>query len=171
VVPPPSKRACFEGWVARGVFVHLDPRRPGVLVPSHLAHGPQLVLQLELDRRGNNDALAIDDDGVSVTLSFAGAPFACVLPWSAVYAMVAFDGEMTVWPMDMPPDLPPRAPEPSPLAVVRSDAPPPFDVAHGPLSVARRGPPKTRRATPTLVPPDPPPGPGRRGHLRLVKPS
>lgn len=107
---PPSKKEQLLKLLDRGsVFVHLDPRREGVTVPEWLSHKPQLVLQL-----GRNFAipipdLEVDDLGVSCTLSFNRSPFHCVLPWSAVYALVAENGEVTVWPSELPVELVPEA--------------------------------------------------------------
>lgn len=110
---PPSKKEQLLKLLDRGsVFVHLDPRRTGVRVPPWLAVKPQLVLQL-----GRNFAipipdLVVDDVGVRCTLSFNRSPFHCDLPWSAVYALVAEDGQMTFWPTELPSEL---VPEPVPV--------------------------------------------------------
>ncbi len=107
---PPSKKEQLLKLLDRGsVFVHLDPRRESVVVPDWLSHKPQLVLQL-----GRNFAipipdLEIDDFGVTCTLSFNRTPFHCTLPWSAVYALVAENGEVTVWPSELPMELVPEA--------------------------------------------------------------
>jgi len=107
---PPSKQEQLRKLLERGsVFVHLDPRREGVIVPDWLSHKPQLVLQL-----GRNFAipipdLEIDAYGVSCTLSFNRAPFHCTLPWSGIYALVAENGEVTVWPSELPAELVPEA--------------------------------------------------------------
>jgi hypothetical protein len=106
----PSKKEQLLKLLDRGsVFVHLDPRREHVVVPDWLSHKPQLVLQL-----GRNFAipipdLEIDDFGVTCTLSFNRTPFHCTLPWSAVYALVAENGEVTVWPSELPMELVPEA--------------------------------------------------------------
>jgi hypothetical protein len=50
--------------------------------------------------------LAVDDRGIAGTLTFAGQPFHCVLPWTAVYAaMVEGEQRGTVWPEDVPEDV------------------------------------------------------------------
>src|SRR5262245_9925980 len=49
-IPPPSKKEQLNKLLERGsVFVHLDPRREGVVVPAWLTKKPQLVLQLGLN--------------------------------------------------------------------------------------------------------------------------
>jgi hypothetical protein len=108
--PPPSKKEHMHKLLERGsVFVHLDPRRKGVVVPDWLAGKPQLVLQIGLNFAIPIHDLVIDDDGVRCTLSFNRSPFFCVLPWSAVYALVAEDGQVTVWPSEIPTELVPAA--------------------------------------------------------------
>lgn len=106
--PPPSKKEQLLKLLERGsVFVHLDPRREGVSVPAWLAKKPQLVLQLGLNFPIPIRDLEIDQDGVRCTLSFNRSPYYCVLPWHAVYALVAEDGDVTVWPSDLPSELVP----------------------------------------------------------------
>ncbi len=87
------------------VFVHLDPRKKGVVVPANFRKQPQLVLQIGLNMAVSIPDLRVDDEGVSCTLSFARSPFWCVLPWSAIYALVSEDGPGMVWPDDVPPEV------------------------------------------------------------------
>lgn len=109
-VEPPPKKEQLQKLLERGnVFVHLDPRVDGVVVPAWHAQKPQLVLQLGLHFAVPIPDLKIDDRGVRCTLSFNRSPFSCDLPWTAVYAMVAEDGQVTVWPTELPPELVPQA--------------------------------------------------------------
>ncbi|MBI5513529.1 MAG: hypothetical protein HY909_07145 [Deltaproteobacteria bacterium] len=118
---PASKRELLHHLLELGsVFLHLDPRRAGVVVPSWLAVKPQLVLQLGLNFAIPIPDLEIDDEGVRCTLSFNRAPFHCVLPWDAVYALVAEDGQVSVWHEDLPLELVPQ-----PALAVRRDQPAP----------------------------------------------
>jgi stringent starvation protein B len=87
------------------MFVHLDPRRSGVIVPNGLGNQPQLVLQIGLNMAIPIPDLKVEDDGLSCTLSFNRAPFWCRLPWNAVYALVGEDGRGMVWPDDVPPEV------------------------------------------------------------------
>lgn len=87
------------------VFVHLDPRKKGVVVPANFRKQPQLVLQVGLNMAVQIPDLRVDDDGVSCTLSFSRSPFWCSLPWSAIYALVSEDGPGMVWPEDVPPEV------------------------------------------------------------------
>ena len=112
-VEPPPKKEQLQKLLERGnVFVHLDPRVDGVVVPAWHAQKPQLVLQLGLHFAVPIPDLTIDQRGVRCTLSFNRSPFFCDLPWSAIYAMVAEDGQVTVWPTELPPEL---VPQPSPV--------------------------------------------------------
>ena len=112
-VEPPPKKEQLQKLLERGnVFVHLDPRVEGVVVPAWHAGKPQLVLQLGLHFAVPIPDLKIDQRGVRCTLSFNRSPFFCDLPWTAIYAMVAEDGQVTVWPTELPPEL---VPQPAPI--------------------------------------------------------
>jgi stringent starvation protein B len=87
------------------VFIHLDPRRSGVLVPARLRSQPQVVLQVGLDMPVPIPDLRIDQEGVFGTLSFKGVPFACFVPWAAVFALVGEDAKGMVWHADMPQEI------------------------------------------------------------------
>lgn len=102
----PPKREVARALLVRGsVFVHLDPRRPEVVVPPWLAARPQLVLQVGLDMPVPIPDLRIDDRGVFATLSFNRAPFRCEVPWDAVFALVGEDAKGMVWPEQLPDEL------------------------------------------------------------------
>ena len=102
---PPKKEVALALLEGPSVYVHLDPRRPGVAVPKWFMGQPQLVLQVGLNMAIPIPDLKVDDDGVTCTLSFNRAPFWCVLPWSAVYALVGEDGRGMIWPNDVPPEV------------------------------------------------------------------
>ncbi|HVY47448.1 MAG TPA: ClpXP protease specificity-enhancing factor SspB [Minicystis sp.] len=102
---PPKKEVALALLEGPSLFVHLDPRRPGVIVPKWFTGQPQLVLQLGLNMAIPIPDLRVEDDGVSCTLSFNRAPFWCRLPWSAIYALVGEDGRGMVWPDDVPPEV------------------------------------------------------------------
>ena len=115
---PPKKEVALALLEGPSVFVHLDPRRPGVVVPKWFMGQPQLVLQVGLNMAIPIPDLKVDDEGVTCTLSFNRAPFWCFLPWSAVYALVGEDGRGMIWPNDVPPEVstqmqktPPGAPK------------------------------------------------------------
>ncbi len=100
---PPKKEVMIALLAESNVFVHLDPRRLGVIVPKWLQTQPELILQLGLNMPIPIHDLEVEDDGVSCTLSFSRAPFWCKLPWSAVFAIVSEkDRRGVVWPDDVP---------------------------------------------------------------------
>jgi stringent starvation protein B len=92
------------------VFIHLDPRKSEVVVPSYFKKQPQLVLQVGLNMNIAIPDLKVDDEGVTCTLSFNRRPFWCRLPWTAIYALVgeALEGEEMkgmLWPDDVPAEI------------------------------------------------------------------
>lgn len=127
---PPKKDVALFLLQRSSVFVHLDPRSDDVIVPAGFKREPRLVLQI-----GHNMAVPIPDltvgeDGWSGTLSFRRVPFRCVVPWTAVFAMVGQDGQGVVWPDDVPPELAqpaapqqPRAAEAPKVALAPAPAP------------------------------------------------
>ncbi len=103
----PDKRRTLEALLARGaVLVHVDARRAEVSVPPRFRADPSLVLRFGYDLSPAITDLRVDDEAVSGTLTFAGQPYRCVLPWTAVYAaMVEGEQRGTVWPEDVPEDV------------------------------------------------------------------
>lgn len=103
----PDKRRTLEALLGRGpVLVHVDARRTEVNVPARFRADASLVLRFGYNLSPAITDLVVDDDGISGTLTFAGQPFRCVLPWSAVYAaMVEGEQRGTVWPEDVPEDV------------------------------------------------------------------
>lgn len=104
--PLPSKKAVALDLLERtSLFVHLDPRRPGVIVPLVFAKQPQLVLQIGLNMAIAIPDLEVGETGISCTLSFNRRPHFCRLPWSAIYALIGQEGGGMVWPEDVPPEV------------------------------------------------------------------
>jgi hypothetical protein len=102
---PPKKEVALALLEGPSMFVHLDPRQKGVVVPKWFSGKPQLVLQLGLNMAIPIPDLRVEDVGISCTLSFNRAPFWCQLPWEAIYALVGEDGRGMVWPQDVPPEV------------------------------------------------------------------
>src|SRR5262249_31170531 len=102
---PPKKAVALDLLERTSVFVHLDPRRPGVIVPLVFAKQPQLVLQIGLNMAIAIPDLEVGDSGISCTLSFNRRPHFCRLPWSAIYALIGQEGGGMVWPEDVPPEV------------------------------------------------------------------
>jgi stringent starvation protein B len=85
-------------------MIHLDARRPGVLVPDALRS--EVHLRLNLSYRFEPPDLAIGDWGVRCTLSFSGKRFTVAVPWSALFAITSHVGkEFWMFPEDMPREL------------------------------------------------------------------
>ena len=102
----PSKQQAFlallrEGWTS----LHLDARRPGVIVPEQLRGEPHLVLQYGHDLPIPTPDLEVDEYGVHATLSFSRAAHRTVVPWSAVYVVACDDGRGVLYSEDVPPDV------------------------------------------------------------------
>lgn len=103
---PPKKAVALDLLERASMFVHLDPRKPGVVVPGHLATQPQLVLQIGLNMAVSIPDLDVAEDGIHCTLSFNRRACYCVLPWSAIYALIGEPGTGgMVWPEDVPPEV------------------------------------------------------------------
>ena len=102
----PAKKDVSRALLLRGsVFIHLDPRKPGVLVPARLRNQAQVVLQIGLDMPVPIPDLRVDEEGVFGTLSFKGVPFTCFVPWGSVFALVGDDGKGMVWVSEMPSEV------------------------------------------------------------------
>lgn len=103
----PDKRFTLEQLLTRGpVLVHVDARRTEVSVPSRFRADPSLVLRFGFHLSPAIGDLTVDDEAIAGTLTFAGQPFRCILPWTAVYAaMVEGEQRGTVWPEDVPEDV------------------------------------------------------------------
>jgi hypothetical protein len=104
--PPPKKEvALFLLEEEFSMFIHLDPRRPHVVVPRGFMGQSQLILQVGRRMAIPIPDLTVDDEGISCTLSFNRSPFWCRIPWSAIYALIGEDGRGGVWPEDVPPEI------------------------------------------------------------------
>lgn len=102
----PSKHEAFlallqEGWTS----LHLDARRPGVIVPPHLRTEPHLVLQYGHDLPIPILDLEVDEHGVRATLSFSKNPQRTFVPWTSVYVVTCNDGRGVLYHEDVPEDV------------------------------------------------------------------
>ena len=102
---PPKKDVATALLEGPSLFIHLDPRKAEVVVPPYFKRQPQLVLQVGLNMPIPIPDLALDDDGITCTLSFNRSPFWCRIPWASVYALVGEDGKGMVWPDDVPSEI------------------------------------------------------------------
>ena len=104
--PLPYKRDVANQLLRKGsLFIHLDPRVNDVVVPPWLRHQAQLVLQVGLDMPIPIPDLRVDENGIFGTLSFSRTPFACNVPWNAIFALVGDEGRGMVWPESMPAEI------------------------------------------------------------------
>src|SRR4051812_8593669 len=131
---PPKKDVALALLEQASMYIHLDPRADSVQVPAWFKKQPQLVLQVGLNMAVPIPDLHVDETGLSCTLSFNRAPFFCMIPWPAVFALVGENGRAMVWAEDVPAEVAAQAPAPEapqnarpPLrpAGGRASAPPP----------------------------------------------
>ncbi len=160
------------------VMIHLDARRPGVLVPASLRG--EAHLRLNLSYRFDPPDLTVGEWGVRSTLSFSGSRFTVAVPWSALFAIASHvTKEFWMYPEEMPPELLQQPPVAS-ASVARPPQPTPVPAAaERPRAFLREvqsehtDEPESRPEVAAAPPPEggPPdePQPPRRGHLRLVK--
>ena len=165
----PDKKERLLAALDQGmVMIHLDARRPGVLVPAQLRG--EHHLRLNLSYRFDPPDLTVGEWGVRSTLSFSGSRFTVAVPWSALFAITSHASkESWMFPDDIPSELLQQSMVTTkvPLQEV-TPAPAPLR----PRAVLREV--SSEAQEPPLPPPpeapndDPPPTP-RRGHLRLVQ--
>lgn len=102
----PAKIEVARYLLSQGsLFVHLDPRTEGVVVPKWYNTEPQLVLQIGFDMPVPIPDLQVDSEGIYGTLSFNRSPFTCNVQWDAVFALAGDDGRGMVWPDSMPDEI------------------------------------------------------------------
>jgi stringent starvation protein B len=167
---PPKKEVALALLEGPSMFVHLDPRRAGVVVPKRFLDKPQLVLQIGLNMFIPIPDLKVDDEGITCTLSFDRAPFWCRMPWSAIYALVGEDGRGMMWPNDIPPEVvaqmqnppqqqaaaKPAAKKPRPRLAAVGDGPPSEGAVSGPVSKGVEPPSSERGEESSPEPSEPP---------------
>lgn len=102
---PPKKTVLKALLKAGSVFLHIDPRVKGVAVPGYLVSQPSVVLQIGYKLARPIPDLTLSEKGVTATLAFSNTPFQCRMPWNSVFAMVAENGRVMLWPSDMPAEL------------------------------------------------------------------
>jgi stringent starvation protein B len=102
----PTKRQAFQALLREGwTSIHLDARRPGVVVPPNLKGEAHLVLQYGHDLPIPIPDLEVDEYGVRATLSFSRAAHRTVVPWDAVYVVACDDGRGVLYAEDVPKDV------------------------------------------------------------------
>ena len=101
-----EKQKQLERALERGaVMIHLDARRPGVIVPARFRQDYHLRLNLSL--RYDPPDLSVGEWGVRETLRFNGVSFAVAVPWSAIFAVTGAQrsDQAFLYPEDMPKEL------------------------------------------------------------------
>lgn len=78
------RHLCTEILAQGEIQVMLTPQYPGVEIPPALYGQETVVLNFSY---GYHTDLTIDNEGIRQELSFKGAWFPCVVPWSAVIAV------------------------------------------------------------------------------------
>ena len=171
----PPKQQAFLALLKEGsTSLHLDARRPGVMVPDAFRQDAHLMLQYGYDLAISIPDLEVDEHGVRATLSFSRTPHVTVIPWTAVYAIASVDGRGVLYPEDVPGDVSvmagaepgdSEAPEPVPAEVAAMAGSTSDAVPEGSLRRLRSIPahPEAELAEPLAV------RRRRRPQLRLVK--
>jgi stringent starvation protein B len=148
---------CLEKGMTQ---LHLDARRPGVLVPEKFKGQHHLVLNVSY--RFDPPDLAVSDWGIRQTLSFGGSRFTVAVPWSALYAVASLvTRESWMFPHDMPEEFAAAATE-------KAQLPPGPEPAERPRAVLREVVLDRSNEEPASNEPAEPTAP-KRGHLRIVK--
>ena len=110
---PPKHQVALKLLESSGIFIHLDPRHPDVMVPAQFKTQRELVLQFGLNMRVPIKDLEVEPDAICGTLSFSRRPFWCRIPWTAVYAIVSdVDRRGFSWGPGPGPEPPAPAPAP-----------------------------------------------------------
>ncbi len=158
----PAKRSTMDKLLRDGpVLVHLDPRRPGVDVPAHHRGDPRLVLRFGYGLTPPILDLVIEEQTLSGTLTFRGIPHRCIVPWTAVFAIVGEDGRGLVWGEDVPTEIAheyTRDPKATTAAM--------SEKVDAKADKTERG--ASDRSSPPDKPPDGDGSRPKRGHLKLV---
>ena len=141
------------------VMVHLDARRPMVLVPPDLRC--ESHLRLHLSYKFVPPDLSVDDWGFRSTLSFSGKRFTVAVPWSALFAITSkVTHEFWMFPEDMPTEL---TQIPPPTLRAAAHVHPRLDARRVSLREVHGN---VERKSGETQDGDTPPG---RSHLRLIK--
>lgn len=83
------KKKAFEDLLQNGrVYLTLDTRVKGVKIPSEHQGKSALTIIFGLDMPTPLRDLAVDDNGIEVTLSLERSPHHCSIPWDAVWYLV-----------------------------------------------------------------------------------
>jgi stringent starvation protein B len=163
----PDKKERLLAALEKGmVMIHLDARRPGVIVPPHLRN--EAHLRLNLSYRFEPPDLSVSEWGVRSTLSFSGTRFTVAVPWSALFAIASHVTKDLFWmyPDDMPAELLHQTMVTTKVPTAEVT---PAPAEARPQTFLREVPGERTDPPEPEGPPDEPPTTPRRGHLRVVK--
>lgn len=69
------------------LYLHVNNRERGAVLPRHLAAKSWLTLQIGWDLPVSIPDLAVTEKGIRGTLSFSGVGCLCIVPWDAIFAI------------------------------------------------------------------------------------
>jgi hypothetical protein len=84
------------------VLVHINPQRPGVELPNHLADNRSVTLRLSRYFKGE---LITDEEKVTAELLFGSQYSTCVLPWDSIWGASSISGDEFVWASSAPDEI------------------------------------------------------------------
>lgn len=95
-----EKRAAVTAALAKGLItLTVNCNERGVRVPDQFSQCSALMLNVSY--RFKDVGVIIDAEKIGATLTFSGAPFRCIIPWTAVWAMTSH-GMQVLWGESMP---------------------------------------------------------------------
>lgn len=166
----PTKQDTFRTMLEAGpsVLVYFDARGEDVWVPARFKAMPQLILDIGYNMRPPIPDLEFGGDAITCTLSFNKQPFACRLPWRAIFMMQRKSTtDSRVWSEDVPPEVAAhRAPAPAP-----APAPRPQLVAVPSPAASAPAPAAPRASGPQATPPEPVAAPDPRAGVVETRPE
>jgi hypothetical protein len=165
----PPKREVFLHLLREGsVFVHLDARKAGVMLPSWLLGEMHVVLEYGYDLAVPITDLVADPVGIAATLSFRREPHRAMVPWTAVFGITTQEGGGLLWPEEIPPEVKAK------LEAAQAVPPQPAQPARPARARSPLGPQPVRSQAKSDGPgrsdtTEPAPRKERPSHLKLVK--
>lgn len=106
VARPGSKPEVFADRLRDGrVCIHLDARRPGVVLPPNLRSQKHLALDYGRNLSIPVEDVEVDGWGIRATLSFERETSITFVTWAAIYAITDEHGIWTIWVDDLPDDI------------------------------------------------------------------
>lgn len=101
-----TKPEAFADLLSQGrVRVHLDARRPSVVLPPSLRSEKHLALDYGRNLSIPVTDVEVDGWGIRATLSFERQLAVTFAPWGSIYAITDEYGLGTIWTDDLPDDI------------------------------------------------------------------